>query len=277
MPARAASAIALTLLGGGAAAASPALMPVPPAVRRALHAASVRIEPVGCSGVLAVGPDIVLTARHCVDRQAQDLEVRFTTGSTRIAAVAATDEGADQAVLLLDAPVPIDPLPLVRRRQIPGTVLYFEGNPGQPRWQRVRLDRVGRCEALPRLRDALFTSLRGAPGDSGAPLVDAAGEIVGLVHGGERCHIVTPAASLARLVARVRDRPPRLLGHEPERQRMGKEADHDVAPVLARHRLRHRLDPVRGGLGLHAIELLAGDPDADPGRRRVRLDPFRGP
>jgi S1-C subfamily serine protease len=172
-------------------------------VRRALHAASVRIEPAGCAGVLAVSPDVVFTARHCVEDEGQKLRVRFTTGSTRTAWVVAIDEAADQALLLLHDPVSIEPLPLVRRRQIAGTVLYFEGNPATPHFQWARLDRIGRCPSLPDLPNALFTSIRGVPGDSGAPLVDGAARVVGLVHGGTRCHIATPADALWRLVDRV--------------------------------------------------------------------------
>lgn len=191
--------------------AAPGLAPAPPGVRRALHAASAALEPIGCSGVLAEEPDIVVTALHCVDDEAGAVRVRFTNGTTRTARVAATDPAADQAVLVLDAPVAIEPLPIVHRRQIPGTVLYFEGHPDEPRFQGARLDRIGRCDSLPRLPNALFTGIEGRPGDSGAPLVDVAARIVGLVHGGVRCHIATPADSLLRLVERVLDRDrPRL-------------------------------------------------------------------
>ncbi len=117
--------------------------------------------------------------------------------------MAATDEVADQAVLLLEDPVPVAPLSLVRRAPIDGTVLYFEGNPRDPRFQEARLDHSGTCPSLPRLANALFTTIRGVPGDSGAPLVDAAGRIVGLVHGGAQCAIATPADTLVRLIDRV--------------------------------------------------------------------------
>jgi S1-C subfamily serine protease len=70
-------------------------------------------------------------------------------------------------------------------------------------FQTARLDRIGQCPSLPALQNALFTSIRGRPGDSGAPLVNAAGEIVGLVHGGAACQIATPADTLATLVERV--------------------------------------------------------------------------
>src|SRR6185369_860933 len=86
-------------------------------------------------------------------------------------------------------------------------VLYFEGNPKRARFQSARLDRIGVCPSLPNLPNALFTSIEGVPGDSGAPLVDSAARVVGLVHGGVNCHIATPADTLLRLVDRV-------LGHD---------------------------------------------------------------
>ena len=196
--------VAAALLLMGSATAVPSAAPA--ALRRALHAASVQIDPPGCSGVLAENDQIVVTARHCIDPGVEKLRVRFTNGATRAGWVVATDDAADQAVLFLDDPVHIEPLPIVRRRAIPGTVLYFEGNPSRPRFQSARLDKIGRCPSLPELPNALFTSIAGVPGDSGAPLVDVVAEVVGLVHGGARCHIATPADTLARLVDRVLER-----------------------------------------------------------------------
>jgi S1-C subfamily serine protease len=173
-------------------------------VRQALQAASVVVESTGCAGAVAEHPQIIVTARHCVD--GQKLRVRLSTGSERMAWVGATNDATDQAVLFLEEPSGVPPLVLVRRRQIPGTVLYFEGNPSRPRFQTARLERIGVCASLPDLPDALFTSIDGAPGDSGAPLVDGASRVVGLVHGGGRCRIATPARSLARLVDEVLER-----------------------------------------------------------------------
>jgi S1-C subfamily serine protease len=184
-------------------------------VRRVLHAASVVIETSGCAGVLAESPQIILTARHCVD--GQRMRVRLSTGSVRTAWLVATNGASDQAVLFLEEPAGVEPLALVRRQQIPGTLLYFEGNPGRPRFQSARLDRIGRCPSLPNLPNALFTSIEGVPGDSGAPLVDAAARVVGLVHGGVRCHIATPADSLIRLVDHVLERDVVELTRRPHR------------------------------------------------------------
>jgi S1-C subfamily serine protease len=179
--------------------------------RAALAAATVRVEPPGCAGVLAESAQLVLTARHCVKRDGEPLSVRFTNGEKRRAWAVAADTHADQVVLFLPEPVHLEPLPIVRRQQIPGTVLFFAGNPERPRFQEVRLERVGRCPSLPDLPNALFTSIAGVPGDSGAPVVDAVGRIVGLVHGGARCHILTPPDTLLRLVEAVLERDPRRL------------------------------------------------------------------
>jgi len=175
-------------------------------VRRALHAARVIVEPTGCAGAITENPQIVVTAKHCL--KGSTLKVRLSTGAVRTAWLVATNDASDQAVLFLEEPADVTPLALVRRPQIAGTVLYFEGNPARPRFQSARLDRVGRCPSLPDLPDALFTSIAGVPGDSGAPLVDAGARVVGLVHGGARCHIATPSGTLARLVDHVLERDP---------------------------------------------------------------------
>ncbi len=174
------------------------------AVRRSLQAASVVIETTGCAGAVAESQQLVVTAKHCLE--GDRLRIRLSTGERRTAWLVATNDASDQAVLFLEEPAGVEPLAVVRRAQIPGTVLYFEGNPSHPRFQSARLDRIGRCPSLPALPNALFTSIEGVPGDSGAPLVDGGARIVGLVHGGARCHIATPAETLARLVDRALER-----------------------------------------------------------------------
>jgi S1-C subfamily serine protease len=199
---RAAAAVALGC-AIACAAPAPANPPaVPLAVRRALRESSVLVLPSGCGGVLAASRELVATALHCVDRDAA-LRVRTSAGATLGARVEAVDADADQALLRLERPAAVPPLDIARRPPIDGTVVYFQGNPKRPRPQDARVDHRGRCESLPRLPDALFTSIRGTPGDSGSPLVDGAAQIVGLVHGGSRCQIATPATRLARLVDRA--------------------------------------------------------------------------
>ena len=176
----------------------PAYAGVNDGVERAVHAASVLVGS-GCSGVLAEGPDLVVTAEHCITGR-QSVELRFSNGATRTAWVVAIDHVADQALLLLEEPVALTPLAISRRLPISGSVLYFEGRPSEPRFQEAKLEKVGRCPSLPALPNALFTTIAGVPGDSGAPIVDAGLRVVGLVHGGAQCQIATPADTLLHLV-----------------------------------------------------------------------------
>jgi len=194
--------IVLGLIARPAAANPPA---VPTSVRQALRASSVLILPSRCGGVLAASRDLVATALHCVDADAA-LRVRTSTGAVLDARLEVVDFEADQVLLRLEHEAAAPALEIARRPPIAGTVVFFEGNPERPRLQDARIDHRGRCESLPRLPDALFTSIRGAPGDSGSPLVDGAAQIVGLVHGGGRCQIATPATHLARLVDRAAGR-----------------------------------------------------------------------
>jgi S1-C subfamily serine protease len=193
--------ILVLAVASGAGANPP---PVPPLVRRTLAAATVLVLPSRCAGAVVETPWLVATAKHCVDDGAR-LRVRVG-GVEHAAELVEEDAAADQVVLALDASVPVKPLGLVRRLPIVGTVLYFRGNPERPRWQAARLDRIAPCANLPALPRALHTSIDGKPGDSGAPLIDLAGQVVGLVHGGPGCRIATPGDRLARLVDRVLQR-----------------------------------------------------------------------
>ena len=195
----AAVACAVVSVSGGSPTG--ALAARPAAVEQALLAATVLVGS-GCSGVLVDGPDVVLTAEHCVTGSATHA-LRFSDGAQRTGWVAGVDHDADQALLLLEEPVTLAPLVLSRQQPIVGTVLYFAGNPRSPRFQEAKLERTGRCPSLPGLGSALFTTIAGVPGDSGAPIVDAGSRVVGLVHGGAQCHIATPSETLRRLIADV--------------------------------------------------------------------------
>jgi S1-C subfamily serine protease len=182
-------------------------------IERAVHEATVRVAP-DCAGVVAEERDLVFTAAHCVRGQSS-VELTFASGATATAWVVAVDRVADQALLVLETAAPVAPLALARRRSFAGTMLYFAGNPRTARFREVALARVGRWPALPLLQNALFTTVVGSPGDAGAPLVNTAGRVVGIVHGGRHFDVGTPAHTLRRLVARLLDDDPLPL-HLPD-------------------------------------------------------------
>jgi hypothetical protein len=62
------------------------------------------------------------------------------------------------------------------------------------------VERLAPCPSLPTVHDAIFTSIDALPGDSGSPLVDAKLRVIGVIHGGVRCHIASPVAPLARML-----------------------------------------------------------------------------
>ena len=194
--------VGVLALAIGAAAARANPPPIPLALRLQLKNATVLVLPSHCTGVIVEVPWLVATAKHCIE---EGVPVRVRVGGVeQEAELVDEDAAADQVVLALASDAKgSKPFGIVRRLPIVGTVLYFLGNPERPGWQAARLDRIAPCPNLPSLPRALHTSINGKPGDSGAPLVDGAGDVVGLVHGGAGCRIATPGDRLARLVDRA--------------------------------------------------------------------------
>jgi S1-C subfamily serine protease len=196
---RAVAGVLALSIGVAAARANP--LPIPLGIRLRMWDTTVVVLPSRCTGVIVGAPWLVATAKHCIDA---GVRLRVRVGKVeQDAELIEEDEEADQVLLALSSEPNVRPLGVVRRLPIVGTVLYFSGNRQRPRWQAARLDRIGPCPNLPFLRRALHTSINGKPGDSGAPLVDGGGEVVGLVHGGAGCRIATPGDRLARLVDRA--------------------------------------------------------------------------
>ena len=152
--------------------------------------------------MVAESSDLVFTAERCV-RGHVSLEVAFADGATGLGWVVAADRVSDQALLLLEEPAPVAPLTLAQRRPFAGMVLYFAGHPADPRFRELKLQRVTREPSLPALQHALFTTLDGSPRDVGAPIVDGAARVVGLVHDGVRARVGTPAHTLRRLLEKA--------------------------------------------------------------------------
>lgn len=166
-----------------------------------VEAATVTLGEGHCAGVVVEDGRHALTAAHCVRPDEARVDLSFQDGQRLGGSYVHVDRGRDVAVIRLDGRAPVRPLEVADGLPSPGAPLVFAGRndrPGVP--QDVMVERLDRCPSLPEVPAALFTTMRGRPGDSGAPLVDAQMRVVGLVHGGARCRIATPTAGLASVV-----------------------------------------------------------------------------
>jgi hypothetical protein len=181
---------------------------------RRLREATVGVEQQGsvvCAGALAARTDVVVTALHCLDEPhapGTPVFLVLSDGTRQQGALVAYDVVFDLAVLRLEASARVEPLPLADSDPLQGGErLFFLGRPH--RWRQVQRAEVlkrDQCPDLPELKDALFGSFEGYPGDSGAAVV-AQGGLVAIIHGGVRCSIAVPSAKLGPLVRQALARP----------------------------------------------------------------------
>ncbi|QSQ23660.1 trypsin-like peptidase domain-containing protein [Pyxidicoccus parkwayensis] len=167
-------------------------------------AATVTLGQGHCAGVVVEDGSHALTAAHCVSPLETRVDVSFMNGQRIGGTYVHVDRGRDVAIIRLDARAPVRGLEVADAMPTPGEPLVFTGRfdrPGDA--QEAVLERLGRCPSLPQVPAALFTTMRGRPGDSGAPLVDSHMRVVGLVHGGAACRIATPTAGLGTLVGEL--------------------------------------------------------------------------
>jgi S1-C subfamily serine protease len=169
---------------------------------RALKDATVTLFPGHCAGVVVADGRHALTAAHCIDVAPGERQpVVLRNGHLLSGVVKIVDSVSDLAVIRFDEQAPVHPLAVATSLPVPGEGLLFAGRndrPGEP--QEVELERLGRCPSLPGVPQALFTSLHGEKGDSGAPVVDRHFQVVGLVHGGAACSVAAPTARFAPVV-----------------------------------------------------------------------------
>jgi len=160
------------------------------------------IEDGRCAGAVVSDGTLGLTAAHCILPGEAGVSVRFEGAADVWGRLLLVEREHDVALIQLPRSVRVDPLPLALAAPAPGEALLFVGRPDrniEP--QHPRRLRLGRGPALPEVPDALFTTVEGRPGDSGAPILDGSLRVVGLVHGGAACSIAAPAWEVSTLIA----------------------------------------------------------------------------
>ncbi len=173
--------------------------------RETVAQATVTIPAKSCAGFVADDRSWVVTAAHCIPEGWQRFDVKLRDGGLLGSSLAYLDRAHDLAALRLDQPAPVEPLVLGDRMPAPGSSVLFVGRTDRRmRPQVATIERIDQCPSLPDVHNALFTTLDAKPGDSGAPLVDKNLHVVGVIHGGARCHISAPTAGLGRELAALR-------------------------------------------------------------------------
>ncbi|MFB6151407.1 MAG: S1C family serine protease, partial [Haloarculaceae archaeon] len=198
----------------------------------------------------------LVTNEHVV-AGASEVYVRFHEGGWIPASVVGTDVYSDLAVLSVDeAPASATPLDTLRTDPPIGTEVVAIGNPfglsGSVSAGIVSgLDRTLRAANNFSIPDAIQTDAPVNPGNSGGPLVDLNGDVVGVINSGGGDNIAF--AISAPLVRRVV--PELLADGDYDHPYMGVRIE-NVGPLLA------RANDVERGTGVYVHEVRRGTPAA---------------
>ncbi len=175
-----------------AAGPPPAASGLTPAVLAQVEASTVKVEGKACSRIqdgsgFVVASNTVVTNAHVVAGE-RATEVIRPNGSRARATVTMFDPARDLAVLRVDG-LGLSPLPVVARTAAEGAEGAVLGHPGgqpqiavAPSKVTRRVKAVGRdlYDRRATTRDIFILAARLAPGYSGGPLVNSAGEIAGV-------------------------------------------------------------------------------------------------
>jgi S1-C subfamily serine protease len=134
------------------------------------------------SGVLISADGLILTAGHVIEKPGTKITVRFTDGKVYQGVAVGLDHATDTGLVRITDPAPQGGWDFCRmagdQSAAVGEWVLATGNPGSivvDRDPPLRLGRVTRHDA-----DAIDTNCALEPGDSGGPIFNLAGEVVGI-------------------------------------------------------------------------------------------------
>lgn len=155
----------------------------------------------------AVEPNLIVTAEHVVKAAGPTPGV-VTSGTTRTATVLRTDPSSDVALLRLDGPgPPTVSLELSDAVARVGEWIVVVGNPfgvGVSATVGTVSAAVGAITATPQLAGQLQINVSVNPGNSGGPVCDTRGRVIGVatsfIPGGQGLAFVAPVETLRTLM-----------------------------------------------------------------------------
>lgn len=159
-------------------------------------------------------PGLVLTADHVLERE-EDLTVVFPDGAEAAAEIAGRDPGSDLAVLKLPSGAGLDPIAPAETPRV-GELVLALGRPSTSGLQ-ASLGVVSGIRGVPRMphrrhrrpsaalsgAEFIYTDAVPYPGFSGGPLINAAGQMLGLNTSGlvQGISLAVPAARALQIAA----------------------------------------------------------------------------
>ena len=136
------------------------------------------------SGVIVSPEGLVITAAHVTGEPGKQMKVLLSDGRELDATSLGVDHGTDGALLQINAPGPFPHRPYVKTKTYKvGDWAIATGHPGGPvvgRPSPVRLGRISEAGTKSGFADAITTDATVISGDSGGPLYNLKGEVIGI-------------------------------------------------------------------------------------------------
>lgn len=136
------------------------------------------------SGVIVSADGLVITAAHVTSEPNQELTVLLSDGRELPALSLGVDHETDGALLKITAPGPFPFRPYISEKNYEvGDWVIATGHPGGPvvgRPSPVRIGRISKAGTKSGFSDAITTNAMVISGDSGGPLYNLEGEVIGI-------------------------------------------------------------------------------------------------